>query len=315
MSRPSQRQSSRPVGCAPMPGAAPWGSSLSPLTGGRQTNQVANTGRIATLYNATVPIGVTPWNYYSGGIILENTVRGAEMVTAEGGPVSMVATVNALAVTGEITALAPSILPTERARVQSEGAPFTRLQAVIEFSTGTGTNETIVIDVDGGVVFRTFGTVSRVHYLTFPQGELGSSTTQPTSRQIFDNAPLEFPGAVGSQTSVDVIQGSVQTSKNRAEGFPSIWKCSAAIGNTIQECFVPPFSRFVNVQQAPTGTRIATYEFLNSANQVISSIDALPGVRQTGQQVVPGGARKLRVQPGAIIAPTTGMAVFGVGQF
>ena len=295
-------------GCAPLPGAVPWGSGPN-FQVGRQSNQAANTTRVLTRYPFDAPIGATPWSYYDGGPYERQSTRSVEGVTAEGGPVTWVATVNGREIVREAQDV-QTFLPTDKETITAQGTTRTRIQAVIEWSTGTGTNEWVVVDVNQGVVFRVFGTVLRIHPFFFPPSPPNDAA--PVSSILTDRepVPLQVPGI--RWTSATVVQASAQTSKNRSEGFPGAWQCTAGISPEIGSVFVPPFSRAVQVTQVATGGVIPFYEWLDEFGNVIGTISREPGTRQTQKVAVPWGASQLR-NPGT--PPGTASAVFEVSQF
>jgi hypothetical protein len=117
---------------------------------------------------------------------------------------------------------------------------------------------------------------------------------------------------------LDVIQTSVQTSEDKAEGFPGFWKLTAGltdrVGGPVRETQVPPFARFVTCTQSPLGGAIPFYEFIDEFGAAIAAATVAPGTRQTPRVPVPSGARSLRVPP-ASVAWDAAQAVWEVGQF
>jgi len=299
-------------GCSPLPGAAPWGSGLSPQTGGRQTNQAANTTRAVTVYPTNADIGLTPWSFWTGTNFLENTTRSVEGVTASGGPVTWVVTCNGAEVSREPEFITE--LPTSRQRIVAEGVPYVRLQAVVEWSSGTGTNEFAVLDVNAGFVFRVFGTVARVYLFGFPGRGFEIADNIPQTTIIRDDNPVQVTApSYGTST---LFQASVQTSKNRSEGFPGSWQCTGSLSEVNNyQVYVPPFARQVQVLQSSVGTRPAFLEWLDVFGRVIGTVYLEPGQRQSAMTRVPSGARQLRVPAGSIVAATNISAVFEVSQF
>lgn len=295
-------------GCAPLPGAVPWGSGPNFQTG-RQTNQAANTTRLLTDYPAGAPTGLTPWSLYNGGPYESQSTRSVEGVTAEGGPVTWVVTVNGRELVLPRSTVAGAVIPTDRQTITSQGTVRTRVQAVIEWSTGTGTNEWTVVDVSQGVVFRVFGTVARVHPFFYPSP--ASSPTLPSTQILTDNEPVSLAGTSGFYGAT-VVQASVQTSKNRSEGFPGSWQCTAGLSGPVQAARVPPFARRVQVQQAVTGAVIPVYEWVDVFGDVIGTVSRTPGTRETASVSVPFGAELLRIPA---LTPGTASAVFEVSQF
>jgi len=240
---------------------------------------------------------------------LENTTRSVEGVTASGGPVTWVVTVNG----AEVNNTGTNALPASRAEIVQDGIPYVRLQAVVEWSTGTGTNEFAVLDVNAGVVFRVFGTVARVYLFTFPQLRSPLADT-PASEILRDDLPIELEA--GESGTTTVFQASVQTSKNRSEGFPGAWQCTGyLLPRNDYRVYVPPFARQVQITQASDGTRPAFLEFVDAFGAVVGTVYLTAGQRQSEMTRVPSNARTLRVPAGAIITPTNIAAVFEVSQF
>lgn len=297
--------------CRPMPGAPPWGSSQAPLSDGRQSNQAANTTRIATLENiASVPAGLTPWNFWEGRVYEQNSTRSVEALTACGGPVTFVASVNSRSTRSPVnTTPFPVEVPTLRSTIQGAGGPFSRLQAIVEWSTGTGTNQYAVLDIDQGFVFRVFGTVCRVHFLYFPQPipNLGI-----TSSQITSNEPAILPPG-DEVLTLDCLQASVQTSKNRSEGFPGSWQCSALLSQKdYRGIFIPPLARNVQISQKTVGALAPYYEFVDRDGRVVSAIDTATFTNRPAR--IPLDAIRLQI-PAGPVPVADAVAVFDVTQF
>jgi len=298
--------------CRPMPGAPPWGSSQAPLSDGRQSNQAANTTRVATLENTAIaPAGLTPWNFWQGRVYEQNSTRSAEAVTACGGPVTFVASVNSRSTSSPPnTTPVPIEIPTLRSSVQSNGGPFCRLQAVVEWSTGTGTNQYAVLDIDQGFVFRVFGTMCRIHFMYFPGAD---RATGIQSRQITTNDPIVLPAGNGEQLTIDCLQASVQTSKNRSEGFPGSWQCSALLRQgDYQGVLIPPLSRNVQINQESAGTAVPYYEWRDREARVVGVVDT--PTRTSRPSRVPLNAISLNI-PAGPVPLSAATAVFDVSQF
>ena len=298
--------------CRPLPGAPPWGSAQAPLSDGRQSNQAANTTRVATLENTAIaPAGLTPWNFWRGRVYEQNSTRSAEAVTACGGPVTFVAQVNSRSTSSPPnTTPTPIEIPTLRSTIQSDGGPFCRLQAVVEWSTGTGTNQYAVLDIDQGFVFRVFGTMCRIHFLYFPGGDRAIGIQ---SRQITTNDPIVLPAGNGEQLTLDCLQASIQTSKNRAEGFPGSWQCTALLEQgPYQACFIPPLARNVQITQQSTGTAVPYYEWRDREGRIVGVVDT--PTRTSRPARVPLNAVRLSIPPGPVPV-SSASAVFDVSQF
>jgi len=191
-------------------------------------------------------------------------------------------------------------LPTSRQRIVAEGVPYVRLQAVVEWSSGTGTNEFAVLDVNAGFVFRVFGTVARVYLFGFPGRGFEIADNIPQTTIIRDDNPVQVTApSYGTST---LFQASVQTSKNRSEGFPGSWQCTGSLSETNNyQVYVPPFARQV--------------QWIDVFGRVIGTVYLEPGQRQSAMTRVPSGARQLRVPAGSIVAATNISAVFEVSQF
>lgn len=295
-------------GCAPLPGAVPWGSGPNFQTG-RQTQQAANTTRLLTRYPFGAAFGVTPWSYYNGGPFESQSTRSVEGVTGSGGPVTWVVTINGR----ELLRPAeddPSTLPTDRQTVTAQGRTRTRVQAIVEWSTGTGTNEWVCLDVNQGVVFRVFGTVARVFpfYYPSPQRNEESPFTEILTNDL--PVPLNEPGIEFSATTV--VQASVQTSANRSEGFPGAWQCTAGLTPEIPQVYVPPFARRVQILQSELGPVVPFYEFVDELGRVVGTVSRDPSKRETSLVSVPFGAALLRIP---LATPGFASAIFEVSQF
>jgi len=316
MSRANRRQNAR-GDCLPLSGAFPAGSGRSTFTVGNAINQAANVVRVATRYTAETDPRVTPWSYApfpgQGPNLWTNLVRQAEMPTAGSGPRTFVATINAFS---RLVPSDDSPASTRRDELQQSPPSIykTRLQCAIEWGTGTGTNEIIFMDIDSGVVFRTYGVLQRIHVFTYPK--IPPRDSDPTSRVLFDDRPIDIPR--GETLELDVIQTSVQTSEDKSEGFPGFWKLTAGltdrVGAPVRETQVPPFARFVTCTQSPLGGAIPFYEFVDEFGGRLAAATVAPGTRQTPRVPVPGGARSLRVPP-ASVAWDAAQAVWEVGQF
>ena len=295
-------------GCTPLPGGVPWGSGPN-FQAGRQTNQAANTTRLLTQYPFLAPEGVTPWSYYDGGPYERQSTRSVEAVTAEGGPVTWVATVNGRELLRQVED-DPTFLPVDKETITAQGSTRTRVQAIIEWSTGTGTNEWVCVDVNQGVVFRVFGTVCRIHPFFYPPSPVNDEA--PVTSIITDREPVPLQTLGIGFKAATVVQASVQTSKNRSEGFPGSWQCTAGLTPVITSTFVPPFARSVQIEQVAGGAIIPLYEWIDAFGNVVGTISREPGTRQTSRAAVPWGAERLSI-PGS--TPGFCSAVFEVSQF
>jgi len=188
-----------------------------------------------------------------------------------------------------------------------------RLQAVVEWSSGTGTNQFAVLDVNAGFVFRVFGTVARVYLFGFPQTQSSTEET-PITTIVRDDKPANI-GLETVATST-VFQASVQTSKNRSEGFPGAWQCTGFLGDFNRyRVYIPPFARQVQITQTSTGTRPPFLEFVDAFGQVTGTVYLTAGQRQSEMTRIPSGSFFIRVPSGVIVDPTTLAAVFEVSQF
>jgi len=301
----------------PSPGAPPHGSGRAIQTGRPATNQGANTTRVLTQAFGNQNQVLTPWSLYrgqpGGASFLSNTTRAAQMVADCHGPRTIVCTWTAVEAQTTVIAGAPFSVPTERQDVQQQGIPYTRMQGVIAWSTGTGTDAYIVLDLNAGTVFRVFGQQATCWVLTFPSETITGSFT-PFSRVISQKEP-PINALPGTRVISSVVQSSVQTAEVRSEGFPGSWQCTGVIlpDELDQTIYVPPFSRRVRITQSPAGSPFTTAIFRDVFGNAIGSVSQVPGTRESLLTSVPLGAVTLEVPSTAIFGAVS--AVFEVSQF
>jgi len=300
----------------PSPGAPPRGSGLAIQTGGTAVNQGANTTRVLTQTVGAANQTLTPWSLYrgpaGGASFLSNTTRGAQLVADCNGPRTIVCSFTAVEAATVVTAGVPFSVPTERQEVQQEGIPYTRLQAVIAWSPGTGTDCYVVLDINAGVVFRVFGMQATCWTLMFPGTPTPPLT--PFSRVLAQKEP-PINALPGARVLSTVVQSSVQTAEVRSEGFPGAWQCTGVIvrDQLDQQVFVPPFARRVRITQSPLGSPFTLAVFRDRFGNAIGTVSQVPGTRESLLTSVPSGAVTLEVPSTAIFGDVS--AVFEVSQF
>ena len=299
----------------------PYGSG-SGLWQRNQQKQAANHTTFLTTFGAPGLTQTTPWCYLGlddpalpsvgdqGANIFTNAQRVLEF-GGQGPPqtyiVSMVATEFEI-----VTDDPATIADTSTAFSQTEGRRYTRLQALIEWSTGTGTQLVIPIDISGGVVFRVFGQIGRVWVLKYPQASTGTIPS-PVTVGVSNSGSVDVPAGISTLTTV---QSSVMSNFTPMEGFPGAWQLTAPIVQSlgINRVRVPPFARKVQVTQGSGGSVIPVYDILNRENQPVGSLPVTPGSRTTRSEYVPGLSRFVS---NPIPATPAGPAsvVFDVSQF
>ena len=300
----------------------PYGSG-SGLWQRNQQKQASNHSTFLTTFEALDTLTTTPWSYLGandpdfpevgtqGANIFQNAQRVLEF-GGQGPPQTYV--VSLVATEYEVVNDDPStIQDTSTAFSQTEGRRYTRLQALIEWSTGTGTQLVIPLDISGGVVFRVFGTIGRVWVLKYPQASSGFPAPAPTTVGVSNAGPVEVPAGISTLTTV---QSSVMSNYTPMEGFPGAWQLTAPIVQSlgINRVRVPPFARKVQVSQAPGGSAIPTYDLITRDFQPCGSLTVNPGSRTTRHEYIPGQARFVR-NPLPATPAGTASVVFDVSQF
>jgi len=200
----------------------------------------------------------------------------------------------------------------------SAGRRYTRLQAVIEVGTGTGTQLVFPVDISAGTVFRVFGTGARVWVLKYP-----SSNLDLTEQPLLDNpysVPVSessgFPVPGGRIPAVTVVQASIQGNWRPQEGFPGSWQLTGTIYplaglNVIR---VPPFARSVKISQAPGGAVIPAYRVNDINGSAIATINVPPGSRTSELELQPGLAYTIE-NTTTVAVTSPAQVVFNVSQF
>jgi len=301
----------------PSPGAPPRGSGLAIQTGGTATNQGANTTRVLTQAFGNTNQTLTPWSLYrgqpGGASFLSNTTRAAQLVADCNGPRTIVCSFTAVEAATVVTAGVPFSVPTERQEVQQEGIPYTRLQGVIAWSTGTGTDAYVVLDLNAGCVFRVFGMQATCWVLMYPQETISGAFT-PFSRVIAHKEP-PINAVPNTRIFSTVVQSSVQTAEVRSEGFPGAWQCTGVIvrDQLDQQVYVPPFARRVRITQSPLGSPFTLAVFRDRFGNAVGTVSQVPGTRESLLTSVPSNAVTLEVPSTAIFGDVS--AVFEVSQF
>ncbi len=299
----------------------PYGSG-SGLWQRNQQKQAANHSTFLTTFGAPDVELTTPWSYIGASdpdfptaeVQGDNIFTHAQRVLEFGGqgpPQTYV--VSIVATEFEVTTDDPLTIPdTSTAFSQTEGRRYTRLQALIEWSTGTGTQLVVPLDISGGVVFRVFGTIGRVWVLKYPQANTGPIPS-PVTVGVSNAGKIEVPAGISTLTTV---QSSVMSNFTPMEGFPGAWQLTAPLVQSlgINRVRVPPFARKVQVSQAPGGAAIPTYDLLTRESQPIGSLTVNPGGRTTRTEYVPGNARFVR-NPLPATPAGAASVVFDVSQF
>ena len=302
----------------------PYGSG-SGLWQRNQQKQAANHSTFLTTFEGPPALqSTTPWCYLGeeDPIFPDASNQGANIFTnaqrllefgGQGPPQTYV--VSIVGTEYEITQSVPGDIPsTATAFSQTEGRRYTRFQALIEWSTGTGTQLVAPVDIAGGVVFRVFGTMGRVWLLKFPSSTGDRLTPSPITKGVSNAGPV--PVEVGVPTALTTIQSSVMSNFTPMEGFPGAWQLTAPIIQSlgINRVRVPPFARKVQVTQGPGGAAIPVYDILNRDSQPVGSLPVTPGSRTTRAEYIPGHARFVS---NPIPATPAGPAsvVFDVSQF
>lgn len=306
--------------CADTVGTRPPYGSGPPIRGNAVTGQGVNHVVVGTRYPANVPTYATPWSYVSQlgvfGIpaseprIFQNAVRLLEF-GGLGPPQTYVVSIIAAEQQIEAGTGGPVVVPqVGTPQAQTEGRIYTRLQAVIEWSTGTGTQPKICLDIASGVVFRVFGTMGRVWLLRFPGDD---SDAAPQNVELPQTGPLTIPQ--GDTFTITTVQSSVQTNLTPQEGFPGAWQCTSMIipGSTDPRALVPPFARRVQATQAPGGPAIPAYNLDDRTGQALGSLAVVPGTRTSDTELIPGGTRFVTNPLPAATSPAS--IVFDVSQF
>jgi hypothetical protein len=275
-----------------------------------------------TTFGAPGLTQTTPWCYLGlddpdlpsvgdqGANIFTNAQRVLEF-GGQGPPQTYV--VSMVATEFEVANDDPStIQDTSTAFSQTEGRRYTRLQALIEWSTGTGTQLVIPLDISGGVVFRVFGQIGRVWVLKYPQSNT-RTISSPVTVGVSNSGSVEVPAGISTLTTV---QSSVMSNFTPMEGFPGAWQLTAPIVQSlgINRVRVPPFARKVQVTQGSGGAAIPVYDILNRENEPVGSLPVTPGSRTTRSEYIPGHSRFVS---NPIPATPAGAAsvVFDVSQF
>jgi hypothetical protein len=315
--------------CADTVGTRPPYGSGRPIRGNNVSGQSANHLVVGTRW----PLGpgltaayASPWAWYSQigtpGVpdteprLLQNCVRLLDF-GGTGPPQTYVIT--SLACDQEFSQRSATPIRIANAgtpQAMSEGRVFTRLQMCIEWSTGTGTEAKIFMDIDQGVVFRVFGVLGRVWLLRYPGdgpdavipgGPLGN----PVNVELPQTGPIDIPAGQGFTLST--VETSEQTNLEPQEGFPGSWQLTSHfVPGVPAQCMVPPFARRVQITQAPGGPATASFAWLDRTGAPVATTDPRPGTRATPSELVPSGARWLVGPPGRT-SPTT--IVWEVSQF
>lgn len=320
------RDANRPtIGpCADAVGTRPPAGSGPPIRYNAMPAQGANHVVIGTRYANGAPRQSSPWTWISqiGDTadpnsqprILQNAVRLLEF-GGTGPPQTYV--VSVIAAEQEIAGGtdAPVTIPnSQTAQAMTEGRIYTRLQIVIEWSTGTGSQPKITLDINSGVVFRVFGTIGRVWLLRFP----GPSDVRPIGPAAPTNVELPQTGKITVPATefftLTTVQSSVQTNLSPMEGFPGAWQCTAQFFPGLQQqVLVPPFARQVQASQGPGGPVIPAYQIVDRSGAALGSLEPSAGSRVTDREYVPGGSRYVQNTFAGATSPVS--VIFGVSQF
>jgi len=203
------------------------------------------------------------------------------------------------------------------AAIMSNGRRYTRLQAVIEVGTGTGTMPVFPVDVNGGVVFRVFGSGVRVWALRYPTTriQIGSTIGPPNPISVPVSEGNGFTVPAGLSPSVTILQASEQSNWRPQEGFPGSWQLTATLSpvNGINVVRIPPFARSVKITQAPGGAAIPAYRINDIAGNAVGTINVPPGSRTSNLELEPGGS--YTIENTTTSATSNSQVVFNVSQF
>ena len=316
--------------CADTVGTRPPYGSGRPIRGNNVSGQSANhlvVGTRSRFGTASTAGYASPWSWVSQigspgdpasePRLLQNSVRLLQF-GALGPPQTYVIT--ALACEQEFLAVDPTpeitIPNTQTGQAMTDGRVYTRLQLCVEWSTGTGTDAKIFMDIDSGVVFRVFGVIGRVWLLRYPGTGPdavipGQKIANPVNVELPQAGPIQIPPNEGF--ALTTVESSVQTNLEPMEGFPGSWQLTSHfIPGLPAQCLIPPFARRVQAFQAPGGPATIAYVWLDRTGFPIGTLDVRGGTRSTDSELVPSGARWLVAPPGAT-SPTT--IVWEVSQF
>jgi len=268
---------------------------------------------------------ISPWSYLGpfeadglGAVdLLKSCQRVAEFGFGGAPPQTYVVSLAARSKTLAPTELDTQFPPCNSAAIMSNGRRYTRLQAVIEVGTGTGTMPVFPLDINGGVVFRVFGSGVRVWVLKYPSTQINTgsaaSLPNPISVPVGEGNGFTVPG--GASPSVSIIQVSEQSNWRPQEGFPGSWQLTATLSplNGINVVRIPPFARSVKITQAPGGAAIPAYQVNDIAGNAVATINVPPGSRTSDLELEPGGA--FTIENTTTTATSNAQVVFNVSQF